>query len=404
MKPHVLFLTYHLPMGSEPGAFRPWMEARLLAQAGFRVTVITSGVQYMTGEDIRLQRGWCTEEWVEDIRILRTWAPSDYRRRLWKRLINYFCFTLLSALASFLRVGKIDRLLAGTEPIFMAPMVYLVSHLKRVSVVLDERDLFPEAAIDFKIIKEGVLSRLWLAMLQLLRSRALAILAATPGIKAKLIAYGCPESKVFLLYNADPFLEEDLGVQNVMSLREMTGKKFLVGYTGGLGRTNDVATLLKAGKRIIDLHHVGIIIIGAGERSDFYKEYCQRHGLHNVFLLGAAPRSETRQFLGQMDVCVQPLPAQPYSDLTLTSKTFDYHGLWKPMIFCGTGDTENLLRKSGGGITVPPEDDKALAEAIRWFSQNDSLRVTMGASARQWFEQKITTEAACTIIKKAMGV
>jgi hypothetical protein len=55
-KPHVLFLTFHLPLGHEPGAFRPGMEARLLAQAGFRVTVITSGVHYMTGEDIRPRR------------------------------------------------------------------------------------------------------------------------------------------------------------------------------------------------------------------------------------------------------------------------------------------------------------------------------------------------------------
>ena len=41
----------HLTLDHEPGAGRPWMEARLLARAGFQVTVVTSGVHYLTGEE-----------------------------------------------------------------------------------------------------------------------------------------------------------------------------------------------------------------------------------------------------------------------------------------------------------------------------------------------------------------
>ncbi len=78
--PHILYLTYHLPMEEEPGAFRPWVEARLLRESGFRVTVITSTVQYMTGKVIGSGTGWCREEMRDDIRILRVWAIMDHRR------------------------------------------------------------------------------------------------------------------------------------------------------------------------------------------------------------------------------------------------------------------------------------------------------------------------------------
>lgn len=126
VKGHVLFLSYHLPLPSEPGAFRPWMEARLLAGAGYRITVITSGVQYMTGKDIRPGRGWCTEETVESIRILRAWAPANHRGSVFRRTLNYLCYSMLAGLAAILKVGKLDRVLAGTDPIFMMPTIYLV--------------------------------------------------------------------------------------------------------------------------------------------------------------------------------------------------------------------------------------------------------------------------------------
>jgi len=41
-QPHDLFLSYHSPLSHEPGALRSCMTARLLKQAGFPPTVMTS--------------------------------------------------------------------------------------------------------------------------------------------------------------------------------------------------------------------------------------------------------------------------------------------------------------------------------------------------------------------------
>jgi colanic acid biosynthesis glycosyl transferase WcaI len=87
----------------------------------------------------------------------------------------------------------------------------------------------------------------------------------------------------------------------------------------------------------------------------------------------------------------------------LTSKIFDYQGLGKATIFCGRGDTVRLLEASGGGLTVPPGDDAALAEAIRGLLANAKLRQKMGAAGRRWFQQHIGAEAACSIMKKVLG-
>jgi len=405
LKPkHVLFLTYHLPLENEPGAFRPWMEARLLKSSGHDVTVITSGVQYMTGEDIRPYKAWCTEEIIEGIRILRTWAPKYHRRSLFRRISNYFSYAILGGLAAILKVPKVDRIFAGTDPIFIMPIVYLISLIKHAPMVLDERDLYPETAIALGVMKPGIFAKFFFKLQQFFRKQAIAILAATPGIRKQLIDYGISPQKIFLLYNADAFLNNSLpsSGDSSLSLHKLINKKILVGYVGGLGKANDVLTLLKAAMRLKNFKQIGFIIVGSGEKREEYINFCKENNLDNVLFLSAVSRKEARNLIRQLDICIQPLPNNEHFFSTLTSKTFDYLALGKPMIFCGSGDTAELLQKSGGGVVVPPEDDKALAETIRMLAENDNLREKMGKSARQWYKKNINFETTFNIMKKVI--
>jgi hypothetical protein len=103
-----------------------------------------------------------------------------------------------------------------------------------------------------------------------------------------------------------------------------------------------------------------------------------------------------------MDVCIHSLPRHPYFSCALSSKTFDYHGLGKPMIFCGDGDTATLLEASGGGAAVEPEDEAALAEMLRKMHADALLRREMGVAARRWFESNVNVNAARDIVRKAI--
>lgn len=401
----VLFLTYHLPLPEEPGAFRPWMEARLMVKAGLDVVAVTSGVQYMTGEDIRKSRGWCTEEKLEGVRILRVWAPKHHRDSIFKRILNYLSYATLAGVASILKVGKVDCVFAGTDPIFMMPVVFLTAKLKRACLVLDERDLYPETAIALGVVREGLLTDLLFRMQGFFRKCSAGILTATPGIRERLISYGCPQEKVHLLYNADIFLEETSPELDIYTdLRVELGKRFLVGYTGGLGRCNDIFTLIRSSEHLRDLQDICIVIVGSGEMLGEYKRYAEERKLENVHFLPAVPRAVVRHLQRQFDLCVQCLPQGQYFTSALNSKTFDYLGLGKPIVFAGSGDTEELLKVSGAGISVPPGDDTSLARAIRTLYENPSLREQMGRNARRWFRENITVASGLEIIKKAMKV
>lgn len=400
---HVLFLTYHLPLGDEPGAFRPWMEARLLELAGLEVTVVTSGVHYMTGKKIKPDQGWCTEEVVDGVRILRTWGPTDHRRSLFRRLLSYVSYTVLAAVVSLVKVGRVQRVFAGTDPFVLVPAAYLISVMKQAPMVLDERDLYPDAMVTLGVMKEGLLTRLLLAMQQHFRRKARGILAATPGIRQRLIDYGFPDHKVHLLCNADVFLHEDSGQDaGTGTLRESTGRSFLVGYTGGLGASNDIPTLLRASERLLDCNDVAFVIVGGGENRTAYEEYCRSRSLNNVFFVPAVPRREARKFIKEMDVCVHLYPPDDLFAWALASKMLDYLGLGKPVVFGGKGDTAELLEASGGGIVVDSGDDKSFAQAVRLLRSDERLRMKMSASARHWFEENVRVDRACSLMRRAV--
>jgi glycosyltransferase involved in cell wall biosynthesis len=383
------------------------MEARLMARAGYGVIVVTCGVQYMTGEDIRPYNSWCTEEFIDGIRIFRTWAPKDHRRSIFRRIANYVAYTLLAGMVSIFKTRKVDRVFAGTDPIFMMPMVYLISLIKRAPMIMDERDLYPETAVALGVIRKGALSDFIFHVQQLFRRQANGILAATPGIREQLLMYGMPEEKVYLLYNADVFVDEDMGAewtgQGIELQRKFPNKRFFAGYVGGLGKANDIFTLLRAAELLKDLEELAFVIVGSGEMRNRYMDFCMERNLGNVIFFPAVPRREARELIRQMDICVQPLPGDKHFSSTLTSKTFDYHGLGKPMIFCGQGDTVNLLKESGGGIAVPGEDDDALANAVRKLVTNASLREEMGKSAREWYKKNVLASAGCAVMKQVMG-
>jgi len=401
--PHTIFITYHLPIDDEPGAFRPWVEARLLREAGHRVTVITSAVHYMTGKFVGPGRGWCREEVRDSIRILRVWTVADYRTSFYRRVLNYAIFVLLSVVAALVRVREhVDWVFAATDPVLVTPLVLLVSTLKRAPVVLDERDLSPDTAIALGIMRPGLATRLVFGMQQFLRRHAFAVLAATPGIKRRLAAYGHSPDQIHVLLNGDPYLEAKQSADPPATVREYRSRfRCLVAYAGTLGQANDVEVIIRAAARLKERDDIGFLIAGTGERLNEYRELASAMGIRNLAFLGAMSRDDSRATLAACDLCVSALPADPFFQGTLPSKLFDYLGSGMPVVFGGEGDSAELLEESGAGIVVPALDDRRMSEALARLADDDSMRKQMSQSGRDWYVRHINVASCGQILRRA---
>lgn len=402
----VLFLTYHFPTPEESGAGRPWTTACLIRDLGYEPVVITAGTHYMTGEDIRRNRtGLLSEEDVGGFHVVKTYAPSDYRRSIARRILNYLAFAA-GAVVAGLRQPKIGLVLAATDPIFMMPVAFFLSFLKRVPLMLDERDVYPDTAVALGMLKSpmaiGILD--WWHRLICRKSRA--ILAATPGIKRILLSKGVDESKIFVLPNvrSDSPLPEACGIEEKIRSHHGWGSRFVVLYAGNFGQANDFWTILKAAELLRDAYsQIHFAFIGAGEKKAQYMAFSRTENLYNVEFLNAMPWVELQRYLRAADLAVHAFPDVAFWNCTLPSKVFDYMWSAKPVLFSGRGDTADLIDASGAGEVTQPGDPLAFSQSIARLSQSPAKVHEMGEMAYRYMVEHFSIERLKETMRTAVA-
>lgn len=383
----ILYLSHHFQTPDEPGAPRPWKVAKYLDQQGHDVTVITSGVHYMTGEftaDVRC-RPWATSQ-VAGVTVVRTNALESYRQSLARRLVSYLIYTVFAFVAG-LWGGRYDVVLTGGGiPPTLTAVGYVLTIFRGGAFVIEERDLYPDTAVELGAIDSPVLVRLWGAYNRFLRSRAVHVIALTPGIKRLLLEKGMDDEDVTVVTNAYDRGNHEVGDAANGSLKGRFDMKeqFVVLYTGGFGNGNDLSTLLKAARLLSERQEIVFVLIGDGERKSAYREYCAEYGITNCEFIAAMPKRDLPAYYDVADVCVHLTPSGEFWECMLANKVFDYLGNGCPMIFSGAGDTANLIREADAGLVTEPEDPGDLAAAIEYLADHEAEREKMGNNAREY--------------------
>lgn len=402
----ILFLTYHFPTPDQSGAGRPWNTATMLRDLGHEVVIVTAGTHYLTGEDIRRNRkGFFSDEKVGDFHVVKTYSPPHYRRSVARRLVNYVAFAA-GAVLSGLRQRDIDAVLVATDPIFIMPVAYLLSLLKRAPFILDERDVYPDTAVALGVLKSTTAICMLDWWHRFMCGKAPAILAATPGIKRILLTKGVQGEKVFVLPNvrASSPLADAYGIRKEIRTRNGWESKFVVLYAGNFGQANDISTILKSAKCLNEsCPWIHFVFIGAGEKKEQYMAFCREEQLQNVEFLAAMPWLELQGFLAAADLTVHAFPDVAFWDCTLASKIFDYMWAAKPVLFSGRGDTADLLDASGAGEAIQPSNPPALSQSIARLSRMPSATKEMGERGYRYMVEHFSTDRLMDIMYLALA-
>ena len=228
----------------EPGFTRHFEMAQYLRAHGHEMVIVASDVNYQTGGRIVEHRGMAAEQELDGVRVLRVFMAPSLHHSYFARILSYIGF-MFSAVAASLKVKDADFVMGTSPPIFQAFAAWAASFLLRKPFLFEVRDLWPQFAIDMKVIQNPVVIFLAHAVEKFLYNRAAHILVNSPAYKPYIIGRGVPADKItFIPYGTDISMftpdVDGSAVRRELGLDD----KFIVLYAGAMGQANDIYTIL----------------------------------------------------------------------------------------------------------------------------------------------------------------
>ena len=323
---------------------------------------------------------------------LRMIPGPDYdRRSLWRRGWSWSAF-FLRALRETLRSDHDTLLLIVSNPPFLSAVGWIASVLRNQNYCVLVYDLYPGVLVRLgRIAEKGMIAHLWRFFNRRVWGRAKIVFTIGDYMAKNLRregGLGC-DIRVVPVWadvdfvrplpkNQNPFVQS-LGWQD----------RTIVLYSGNLGDTHNLDSLLEVANRLSDRGDLGFLIIGSGSKWAAICAYIEKHQLENVKLLPFQPESMLPQTLPAGDISVVSMePA--IAGYMVPSKSYYYLAAGSALlaIMPPTNEVADLVEQNGCGLRVDPDDTDALHEAILALAENPARLSTYQARSRQLAEQE----------------
>ncbi len=387
----------------EPGAIRGLPLARELVQRGLDVNVVTGFPNYPGGH---LYPGYRMRPWQREVMsgvpVLRVPLVPSHDRNPFARVANYASFAASAGVLGPLLTRAADVLYVYHPPPTIGAAAAVFRRVHRVPVVYHIADMWPESVIESGMLGNGpakeLAGELLGAYCKWVYSEAEAITVLSPGFKRLLAERGVPESKIHIVYNwADDDAFRPLPRDEELARELGMAEKFNVVYAGNFGAFQGLETLLRAAARVTHLADIQLVMVGTGVEEGRLKGLASELRLPNVRFIGRRPMSDMPRINALADVLLTHLRDLPFFEATVPSKTQVSLASGRPVIMAVRGDAADVIRRSGAGPVVPPEDDEALARAMAdLHAMRHADREALGARGREYYLREMCLAVGAT--------
>jgi colanic acid biosynthesis glycosyl transferase WcaI len=384
--PHVGYLVQQFPPEVGAGPARVSELALRWQRHGARVTVITGMPNRPEGRIHAPYRGklFMSEEW-HGVRVLRSWLYASPRHGFTRTLANNLTFMATGMAHAATQTGKLDVLIASSPPFFVHVAGMAVRPFRRVPIVLEVRDLWPDYLIGMGAVR-GPAARALLALERRMLGAAAHVVAVTESFRQRVIEKGVPPERVTLIPN---------GVDPRLYFREVPGghdlawraspEEFVVGYLGNFGAGQDLTSVLQAADLLRAEPGLRFVLVGDGTDRERVLGRAAELRLSNVSIHPPIPKEQTRGFYNSCDACLVPLANIDALQEAIPSKIFEAMACERPVLASVAGEAAAVVERSGAGVVVPPGCAVGIAAAVRRLrSMTVEARDDMGARGRAY--------------------
>ena len=367
--------------------FRPYYMARQWVKSGHEVTVVAASYSHLRKRNPQVKKNF-TVEMIDGVRYVWIKTPV-YRGNGAGRALNMaaFYFKLKAGLGRLAKQYAPEAVIASSTYPFDFYLADKMAKRTGGRRYFEIHDLWPLTQIE--LYKMSV-NNPYVKLLQ--RAEDFAFQHADRVISVLPHAYKHMEERGF---GAEKFVYIPNGVnldmpqkpagqiENVRIIRKLRAQgKFVVLYLGGFALANALEEFVRSAA--LAGGGVRMVLVGGGPKKSELMELARRTGGAPVFL-DAVAKDEVQEVLQAADcLYIGAKRCSLYRYGVGMNKLYDYMLAARPII-CGIEASNNTVADVGCGITIPPQDEKAIARAVTELKNlPPAQRERMGKASRDY--------------------
>lgn len=305
----------------------------------------------------------------------------------------------VGAVRAGLGAKNLDLVYASTPHLLSPVAGWVVSRARRVPLVVEVRDLWPETFVAAGALREGSLPHKALSALERwIMHRAERIVLVTEGWEQHFADMGISASKLVVVPNGTEV--DDFRVETPKDqLRDQWGlTRTTVVFSGAHGTQNAIPSIVEAATELPELD---FLFVGDGPAKAAAIRQVDELGLTNVTFRAPVPKSELPSLLAACDIGLHTLtPLALFEHGISPNKVFDYMAAGLPLVSnSGTALHRVMSPEECGRLG----DAEHLVECLRSVAEADEpTRSAWGERARQIVQEKHSRSAAAARLESVL--
>ncbi|MHA7879523.1 MAG: glycosyltransferase family 4 protein [Saccharospirillum sp.] len=367
------------------GGTRSYEMARRMVAAGHEVQMITS-----IREANPKHNDWFK---TDESGIQVHWYPVPYSNHMsYAQRIGAFLSFAKAARKKAMELDG-DVIFATSTPLTIALPAVPASRKKKIPMVFEVRDLWPEMPIAMGALNNPLLRFTAYKLERWAYKNSAAVVALSPGMKAGVVATDFPAEKVAVIPNSSDnreFVYDADAARKFRDAREWLGDKPLLVYTGTFGKVNGVGYLVKLAAALLERQSdIRILLVGDGAERDSVKKAAHLAGVYqnNLFIEDPLPKKDVPALLSAATMASALFIDLPEMRPNSANKFFDALASGTPVLLNYGGWMHDLVTSHECGLPMWKKPVEEVAETLDTKLHDQAWLYKAGTAARRLAEE-----------------
>ena len=265
------------------------------------------------------------------------------------------------------------------------PTAFLLAPLLRTRYSLIIYDLYPDALTAFGFRKTGAIYKWWSGKNGGIFKRAYRIFTLSESMKTAVLSHS-PGCSVHVIPNWSAFAGREVIRKTENRLIKELGLtgKFVVQYSGNIGVTHHVETLVELAELLREHDDIFFLIIGRGKRVKDIGELIEQKGLTNCRIIPFLPDNELFESLCAADLSVVTLENSA-PNISIPSKTYNILSAGTPMMVIASPHSgiAELIHQHQNGRVFSYNETEGMSSYILELKNDPVLHSELSAKSLQ---------------------